>query len=61
MLSCQADNEVKTVYWYINDRLYASAGAAETIFFKPAPGQLKISCSDDKGRNTDVQIVVRQE
>jgi penicillin-binding protein 1C len=61
MLSCQADNEVKTVYWYINDRLYASAGAAEKVFFKPEPGQLKISCSDDKGRNTDVQIAVRQE
>lgn len=61
MLSCQADNEVKKVYWYINDRLYTSAGAAEKVFFKPIAGTVKISCSDDKGRNSDVQITVREE
>jgi penicillin-binding protein 1C len=61
MLSCQADNEVKKVYWYINDRLYTSAGAAEKVFFKPIAGTVKISCSDDKGRNSDVQITVREQ
>jgi penicillin-binding protein 1C len=61
MLSCQAHNEVKKVYWYINDRLYASAGVTEKVFFKPVPGPVKISCSDDKGRNTDVQIMVKEE
>jgi penicillin-binding protein 1C len=60
LLSCQTDNGVKTVYWYINDQLYRAAGASEKVFFKPAPGPLKVSCSDDKGRNTDVRIVVRK-
>jgi penicillin-binding protein 1C len=58
LLSCNPDNEVKSVYWYINDRFYKSSLAGEDVFFKPQPGQLKISCSDDKGRNTDAVIHV---
>ncbi len=60
LLSCQTDNGVKKVYWYINDQLYKAAGAAEKVFFKPVLGPVKVSCSDDKGRNTDVRIVVRK-
>lgn len=58
MLSCNADNEVKTVYWYINDRFYKSGTSNEKIFFIPEAGLLKISCSDDKGRNTNIVIKV---
>ncbi len=58
MLSCNADNEVKTVYWYINDRFFKSCGSTEKIFFVPEQGQVKISCSDDKGRNTNIVIKV---
>ncbi len=58
MLSCNADNEVKTVYWYVNDRFYKSCASTEKIFFIPEAGQLKISCSDDKGRNTNIVITV---
>lgn len=60
-LSCQADNEVKRVYWYLNDKLYRKAAPTEGVFFSPQPGALKISCADDKGRNTDIRIVVRAE
>ena len=58
MLSCNADNEVKIVYWYINDRFYKSCSITEKIFFTPETGPLKISCSDDKGRNTNIVIKV---
>jgi len=58
MLSCNADNEVKTVYWYINDRFYKSCASTERIFFAPGTGPMKISCSDDKGRNTNILIKV---
>ncbi|MFC5410663.1 penicillin-binding protein 1C [Larkinella bovis] len=60
-LSCQADNEVKEVYWYLNDKLYRKAAPTEGVFFSPQPGALKISCADDKGRNTNIQITVRAE
>lgn len=58
MLSCNADNEVKTVYWYVNDRFYKSCPSTEKIFFIPQAGELKISCSDDKGQNSNIVIKV---
>ncbi len=56
LLKCNAGNEVQLVYWYINDRFYKSCPRGESIFFIPQKGKLKISCSDDKGRNSDVYI-----
>lgn len=60
MLSCQAANNVDRVYWYINDRFYESAGANENVYFTPTEGEVKISCADDKGRNTNVKIKVKK-
>lgn len=59
MLGCHAANDVKTVYWYINNKFYKAVQANEKVFFKPAEGKVKISCSDDKGRNTDIIIIVK--
>ena len=60
-LSCQADNEVKKIYWYINDKFYKNAGINEKVFFSPQAGKIKISCSDDKGLNTNIEINVQYE
>lgn len=60
-LSCQAPNDVQRVFWYLNDKLYRRAKPTEAVFFKPTPGTLKISCADDKGRNSDIRIVVKHE
>ncbi|MCY7408884.1 MAG: penicillin-binding protein 1C [Chitinophagales bacterium] len=58
MLTCNADNEVKQVYWYINDQFYRAASVSDKVFFTPKEGEVKISCADDKGRNTDVKVKV---
>ncbi|MBC8153097.1 MAG: penicillin-binding protein 1C, partial [Bacteroidetes bacterium] len=60
-LSCQATNEVRTVFWYLNDRLYRKARPTEAVFFTPRPGRLKISCADDKGRHVDSAVLIRPE
>lgn len=60
-LSCQAANDVKTVFWYLNDKLYRKAGPTEAVFFTPRPGRLKISCADDKGRHVDSIVLIRPE
>jgi penicillin-binding protein 1C len=57
-LACNADNEVKEVYWYVNDKFYRAAGVHDKIFFTPKEGDVKISCADDKGRNTNVKVKV---
>jgi penicillin-binding protein 1C len=59
MLACNAAIDVDKVFWYINDKLYKSALPTQQIFFKPAEGQIKISCTDDKGRNANTYITVK--
>ena len=58
-LSARTGNEVGQVYWYINDQFFKSARASEPVFFVPSEGPVKISCTDDKGRNRDIWIRVK--
>lgn len=60
-LGCQAANDVRTVYWYVNDKLYRKARPTEAVFFKPRPGVLKVSCADDRGRYSDLRVLVKPE
>ncbi|HSZ85966.1 MAG TPA: penicillin-binding transpeptidase domain-containing protein, partial [Puia sp.] len=58
-LTCNTGNDVSKVYWYINDKFYRSSEARSKQFFIPDEGPVKISCTDDKGRNRDIWIKVR--
>ncbi len=57
-LAFTATSDVNKVYWYINDKFYKEALRGQKLFFTPDAGLIKISCSDDKGRNTDIQVKV---
>jgi penicillin-binding protein 1C len=59
MLNCNVANDVKKVFWYVNNKFHQATKPMEKVFFKPVRGEVKISCSDDKGRNTDIKIVVK--
>ncbi len=66
MLAANTSHRVKQVYWYINDQFYKAAKASEKVFFtpgvdSPTVGSIKISCSDDQGRNSDIRIRVAEE
>ncbi len=58
-LVCKTANDVSKVYWYINDKFYKASPAREKQFFVPQEGPVKISCTDDKGRNRDITIRVK--
>ncbi|HEX5652305.1 MAG TPA: penicillin-binding protein 1C [Chitinophagaceae bacterium] len=58
-LVCRTASDVSKVYWYINNQFYKSCAAGEKQFFMPHEGPVKISCTDDKGRNRDVKILVK--
>lgn len=58
-LRCRVSNDVGKVYWYINNKFYRASEAGSKQFFIPEEGPVKISCTDDKGRNRDVWIRVR--
>jgi penicillin-binding protein 1C len=58
-LTCKTANDVSKVYWYINNKFYKSSNAGEKQFFIPEEGPVKISCTDDKGRNRDIRVRVK--
>jgi penicillin-binding protein 1C len=58
-LKASAGNDVSKLYWYINDQFYKTAAPGEKQYFVPADGTVKISCTDDKGRNRNVMIRVK--
>lgn len=62
-LACTVAGDVHKVYWYVNDKFFAAAPANQKLFFMPptagASPVLKISCTDDKGRNANIHIKVR--
>jgi len=58
-LICKTANDVSKVYWYINNKFYKASAAGEKQFFVPEEGPVKISCTDDKGRNRNITIRVR--
>ena len=58
-LRCRVSNDVGKVYWYINDKFFKSGEAGGKEFFIPEEGPVKISCTDDKGRNKNIRIRVK--
>lgn len=58
-LVCETANDVSKVYWYINNKFYKTTEAGTKQFFVPQEGTVKISCTDDKGRNRDIKISVK--
>ena len=58
-LTCKTASDVSKVYWYVNNKFYKTCAPGEKQFFVPDEGPVKISCTDDKGRNRDIKIMVR--
>ncbi|MBC7904619.1 MAG: penicillin-binding protein 1C [Gemmatimonadaceae bacterium] len=58
-LRCKAGNDVGKVFWYVNNKFIKSSTPQTPVFFMPTEGPVKISCTDDKGRNRDVWVTVR--
>ncbi len=58
-LQCRAGNDVSKIYWYVDNRFYKTSDVNSPVFFLPDEGPVKISCTDDKGRNKDVWIRVK--
>ncbi len=58
-LSARTGSDVMKIYWYINDEFYKASPAGEKQMFIPREGPVKISCTDDKGRNRNITIRVK--
>ncbi len=58
-LAAHTGSDVTKIYWYINDQFYKTSAPGEKQFFMPQEGNVKISCTDDKGRNRNIRINVK--
>ncbi len=59
VLNCHAASDVRKVFWYVNNQVHKIADKNDSVLFRPTEeGIFKISCSDDKGRNRDIEITV---
>mgnify|MGYP002859249504 CR=1 FL=1 len=56
LLNAQSDNKAGKLFWYINNKMVAEAKPNQPIFVKLPLGIVKISCSDDLGRTTSIQV-----
>jgi penicillin-binding protein 1C len=60
LLSCETAQDVQFVFWWVNNKMVAKAKAGEKVFQLLPEGNVKVSCADDKGRNTDVWVRVTE-
>ncbi|GAB3017471.1 penicillin-binding protein 1C [Niabella terrae] len=58
-LSCTAAGDATRIYWYINDKFLGQCAKTDKIVFIPVDRKIKISCTDDKGRNANIHITVK--
>ncbi|AZQ63239.1 penicillin-binding protein 1C [Flammeovirga pectinis] len=58
-LIANTSTDVNYLFWYINDKFIGKREKDATFFYSPTIGKNKISCSDDKGRNSDIFIFVK--
>lgn len=58
-LTAATGSDVSKIYWYVNDQFYRTTAPGEKQFFVPSEGPVKISCTDDKGRNRNIWIKVK--
>ena len=59
MLVAQAANDVQRISWYVDNKFIKTVEKNEPVFIQPSIGKIKISCTDDKGRNTDSWVTVQ--
>lgn len=59
-LEAAAGNDVQMLYWFIDGELYGQTTPGERLFYLPEPGKHRVICQDDRGRSTEVQMVIRK-
>jgi penicillin-binding protein 1C len=58
-LQANAGLDVRELMWYVNETLFGRTKAGEKLFVSLAEGTHTLTCLDDKGRMSSVQIKVK--
>jgi penicillin-binding protein 1C len=57
--TANAESDVSTVYWFLDDVFVTSTPAGHATFITPASGRHILECVDDRGRRTQCRFTVR--
>ncbi|MEZ5008502.1 MAG: penicillin-binding protein 1C [Chitinophagales bacterium] len=58
LLKADAHNDVKEIFWYVNNTLVGSCATDEKFFIALPKGNIEITCTDDKGRASKIEVKV---
>jgi penicillin-binding protein 1C len=58
LLDASVASGAKWIYWFVNGALYGKVNPGQEIFLVPEKGKHKITCCDDRGRSTSVELNV---
>lgn len=58
LFKSNCNNGVKTIYWYVDKKFYKKCSPNESVYFLADKGLHSISCSDDRGRTSSINIKV---
>lgn len=58
LLQAATDQSIKIHYWYVNDIFIKKGKPGEQLFFKPEKGVSKITCLDDLGRRSELEVKI---
>lgn len=58
LLQAASEADVSKHYWYVNNAYLGQSLPGEKFFYKPTGGKLSIVCMDDKGRKSEVEVLV---
>ncbi|MEE9554782.1 MAG: penicillin-binding protein 1C [candidate division Zixibacteria bacterium] len=56
LLDASVASSTRNVYWFVDGVLYGTVNPGQKLFFVPEKGVHKLTCSDDRGRSTSINI-----
>ncbi|MBD3256957.1 penicillin-binding protein 1C, partial [candidate division GN15 bacterium] len=59
LLEASVGSDSRTVHWFVDRRLLATAEVGERVFYTPSRGTHRVMCVDDLGRSGSVTIDVK--
>ncbi|MCP4122313.1 MAG: penicillin-binding protein 1C [Bacteroidetes bacterium] len=59
LLKASAGNDVELIHWHLDDNYYGSSYKDEARFTQLPVGRTTISCTDDKGRSSEVDVIIK--
>ncbi|MCH7760387.1 penicillin-binding protein 1C [candidate division TA06 bacterium] len=59
LLEASVSNNIRKIYWFLNNQLVFQGDPTERVFITPIPGRHTLTCMDEEGHSTEMTLVIR--